>query len=574
MKILLMANRGIAPIVLLFLTAWVLASTGCGEASVVVHLPSLPAEAATLHVSAALDGVLANEVVALPVPGGGDFSLVLRLPASAEGNLIVTAGIADRDECLLLIGEDKVEIESSYGVTLAVSPKLAAPPGAVRACDVKRPHLFAVAPLEISTSGRDRQGEVSPLRIRGWGFRKGTTVSVDGLRFETKLISSLEIEVERIRLPGRTGSVPIEVTNPDEVKAQETGALKVFLAPFGYKRTGIVSKLPDPVFNLAAADMNRDGRPDLVGLVEGARAGEHLLSVYLNQDPQSLTFAKLGTGTRLPPQPDFPFFPHLVDVNGDGALDVIAVTQDTSLVLLNDGTGALAAPLPGPTSGSRSFVYADLDLDGDADLVVGSSELTVFRNKGGFSLEQSQRLSIPARALSVADLDGDRYPEVLIMEQGGGVRVLANQKGTLSQTSRLIGTIETCGTSVASPAVADLDGTGLPDVLPGGSAEWLKRTGGTYEISRYPQSQGLDSCLERIYSADLNDDGLNDLITVQTFGFRVVYINPGADGLASAKPIGGFGFIVAADIPTVADLNQDGRADLVFSGEVYLLGEP
>ena len=141
--------------------------------------------------------------------------------------------------------------------------------------------------------------------------------------------------------------------------------------------------LGDAAFNAAVVDVNGDGHPDLVttGVLIvadaffGKPAGD-LLTVLLND----------GTGKLLPPQVyrgDTSVFAFAVaDVNGDGKPDIVTANQDSdsATVFLNDGKGGFGAPqgsyvgylTSGGTGTSNApwgdFLVSDLNGDGHPDL--------------------------------------------------------------------------------------------------------------------------------------------------------------------------------------------------------------
>lgn len=86
-------------------------------------------------------------------------------------------------------------------------------------------------------------------------------------------------------------------------------------------------------------------------------------------------------------------------------------------VLLNQGNGAYAAPQSLGSSRGRVTRFGDLDCDGDPDAVVtgeGSSQVSIFLNRGDGRFSAAQGLQLPAGAYSVAiaDLSGDGVPDL------------------------------------------------------------------------------------------------------------------------------------------------------------------
>jgi hypothetical protein len=134
--------------------------------------------------------------------------------------------------------------------------------------------------------------------------------------------------------------------------------------------------------------------------------------------------------------------PALADLDGDGDLDLVAGESSGELNLWrNDGTPRepsfvlVTDTLGGFDAGRRSApAFADLDGDGDPDLVVGSEsgETAVFWNRGEGPLEEAFGSAEPAlelpgiAALAFADMDADGDPDLLVGEIAGGLRYYEN----------------------------------------------------------------------------------------------------------------------------------------------------
>lgn len=146
----------------------------------------------------------------------------------------------------------------------------------------------------------------------------------------------------------------------------------------------VLESAPGPV-HIVAADLNGDDALDLVIANRRAGAGQPGVSVYLGtwggrfRDPAYL------------PAGELPAAVAAADFNGDGFCDVAVVNGFTDDLMLypGDGRGGFgdSATIPFPTYPfgvtPRSIVAADLDHDGDMDLVIANKDnntLTVLLN--------------------------------------------------------------------------------------------------------------------------------------------------------------------------------------------------
>ncbi len=185
---------------------------------------------------------------------------------------------------------------------------------------------------------------------------------------------------------------------------------------------------------------------------------------------------------------DFHYAPTLADLDADGDLDLVVGTWNEGLFLYrNEGSAQsprfarVEEPLVDLTRGSHaSPALGDLDGDGDLDLVAGESsgELNVWRNDGtatapSFSLITDTLMAIDVgrrSAPALADLNGDGHPDLVVGSESGETRVLWGT-GALDRFEDA-GTIALPG--IAAPAFADIDGDGDLDLLTGEIAGGLR----------------------------------------------------------------------------------------------------
>jgi hypothetical protein len=261
-----------------------------------------------------------------------------------------------------------------------------------------------------------------------------------------------------------------------------------------------------------AADFDQDGRPDLL-------AGVSWPSIHF-QGPDgrlrgSEWFGGLGS----------PDSARVADVNGDGLGDFVTISDALDLVLVRKsvagGSFATSFESHAVGVGPHSPEIADLDADGDLDLVVCNvlgGTVSVLLNVGG-SFGAATTVPVAAIPVDAAVLDGD-------------------------------------GDGDLDLAIATNGPDAVRFLLNGGAGGFT--TGGGLPAPQSPSA---------ILAADANHDGLTDLVLLYrggtALGGAVIYVNHGSGVLSPGTPLPSA--LPHPDAAAIGDVDGDGDEDLMLA---------
>jgi hypothetical protein len=249
----------------------------------------------------------------------------------------------------------------------------------------------------------------------------------------------------------------------------------------------------------ALADLDGDGDLDLLlaNKIDPGNDTTGTIAYFENTGT-----AKVPAFTERDPLPlrgAFHWAPAVVDLDGDGLLDLVAGTwNDRVQWWRNSGTRVVPrwvradSALITITRGTNTIpTLADLDGDGDLDMIVGeaSGQLNLFRNVGSrtaprFELvsDEFQDIDVGRRsAPHLADLDGDGRLELLIGAEDGHIEVWRHRTGAGMVFERDPTVALHLGEMLAAPAAGDVDGDGVMDLMVGGAGggvRWFRGVDG------------------------------------------------------------------------------------------------
>ncbi len=358
---------------------------------------------------------------------------------------------------------------------------------------------------------------------------------------------------------------------------------------FATKADSVTGATP---LSLAIADLNGDGKPDLIT----ANIGDNSVSVLLNTTVLPTASVALG------PKTDFttgnlPTSVAIGDLNGDGKPDM-AITNahfssnSVSVLLNTSNPGATVPTYTAKTdfnTGSRptSVSMGDVNGDGKLDLVVAdafSNSVSIFLNSTTpgattptFAAATSFTTGSSPYSVAIGDINGDGKPDLAIANYiSNSVSVLLNTTPTGATTATYSTKTDfATGTTPTSVVIGDLNGDGKPDLAIANAnsnsvSVLLNSTtpGATLPVLSTKFDIPTGAAPHAVAFRDLNGDGNPDLITANKSSNSVSILlsttTPGASVPSYAAKTdfntGNSPYSVA-----IADMNGDGKPDLAIA---------
>lgn len=222
----------------------------------------------------------------------------------------------------------------------------------------------------------------------------------------------------------------------------------------------------------------------------------------------------------------------LVDVDGDGGLDIVAASGPAGTLSIVWSTEWFkgAATTWSIDQEVAGLVVDDLDGDGLLDLATAlprSDAVAVVRGRGGRTFAEPQRFAAGAvpRALVAADLDGTGPPELVTGNLGDGT--ISVLRGLVAEPAIVV------GPGPRALAAGDVDGDGQVDVavaLADADAVQILRGDGHGGLWPGPL-HAVGAAPVAVVAADLDGDGGLDLATADSLDDTVsVLWSDGAGG--------------------------------------------
>jgi hypothetical protein len=346
--------------------------------------------------------------------------------------------------------------------------------------------------------------------------------------------------------------------------------------------------------SVVVADVNRDGKPDLIvtNLVPTSNGSVGVLLGNGDGTFQPVVLYDSGgyeSG-----------WVSVADVNADGIPDVIVANMCTSLancaagsvgVMLGKGDGTFKGVVTYATEPTSGIAVADLNHDGKPDIVVSHCNLSpcvtnnaqgiveVLLGNGNGTFQSPVDYSgcgNTANGVTIADVNQDNVPDLVVGTCGVSI-FLGKGDGTFTFDTEYI--VPIVGVIPANPVVADVNDDGVPDIVVANGQNvsvLLGKGAGLFGSTLSYPIDGLTGISAAV--ADVNGDGKPDLVVsgIDNGGAAAlgtaVFLGNGDGTFQTAVIYGSGGTVERGFSPSavaIADLNNDGKFDIVAANQVF-----
>ncbi|MBL9103045.1 MAG: VCBS repeat-containing protein [Myxococcales bacterium] len=294
----------------------------------------------------------------------------------------------------------------------------------------------------------------------------------------------------------------------------------------------------DPTNTPALGDIDGDGLPEIVAALPTGQGGNPVAFEHDGtlkwQSPSGWPGAYIAAFA-------------LADLDNDGDVEILGGNQ------VWDHTGALVFTAPAGAPLYSATAAADLDEDGDLEVVIGA---TAFHHDGSVHYQTNIQPGFP----QVANLDGDPQPEVLVTNPGG-LTLLEHDGAVKYQDLRPTGDPAGALTWFRPATVQDFNGDDVSDYAVSSGNNYTTYRADASIIWKAPVSD--QSGIAAGTAFDFLGDGIAEAMYADEM-FMFVFGGSGEVLLSQPRTS-----LTGTEYPIVADVDNDGSAEIVVVSNMF-----
>jgi hypothetical protein len=411
------------------------------------------------------------------------------------------------------------------------------------------------------------------LRIEGSNVPVGNPITGTGLAI-TFDVTPGSTTVYNVFATNATTSCEAELIDKSTVSLNELPEVTIAYGLPNPNPQFFEMEVTNSVFNPYsnyAADIDNDGDLDVVNAAQGF----HDINWYENDGTGVFGPANLVSNSVFGPADIV-----VSDLDGDNHLDIISASEHDDKIAWykNDGLGNFGPQQLISTSadGAYSVFVADMDGDGDQDVLSASyndDKVAWYENTDGLGSYGPQQvisnIADGARSVYAADLDNDGDMDVISASYNDDKLAWYENDGNANPNfgSEII--ISTSLDGAFNVIVADLNGDNHQDVVcaawRGHKVVWFQNDGS----ASFPTGEQLISDAisypRNIFASDLDNDGDQDVLCASEGDSKISWFtNNGTGSFGSINVISSA--IDGALHTFAADLDNDGDKDVLSAG--------
>ena len=310
--------------------------------------------------------------------------------------------------------------------------------------------------------------------------------------------------------------------------------------------------------HVAIADLDGDKKPEIIGLGSGQKVmvldnNGNLLATSPMAFPGSVSFGA----------------PSIADVDGQAPPEIIAPHQ---VLRYTKGNPMLTVVWSGPSPGALADgllpLVADFDGDNKPEVVQGKM-IQDGRTGADETPPRLKALAGPGSFSAVGDFNNDKKPDLVLVQNFNGP--VSVSVWDVAHDVSLFGPYPFNGQRMGPPTVADFDGDGRPEFATAGADAYR-----VYSLKCVPMKAGCAA--EGVLWEKVTQDKSSGVTGSSVFDFNgdrraeVVYrdecwlrVYNGPNGKTLfATSVTSF---TALELPVIADVDNDGHADIVVSAD-------